>query len=67
MFPLVDWDCVTILQDSKAACNKLWEIFSGFCDIAIPKQNIKIKDKTLKRHWKSKGLQRCTKIKQNLY
>ena len=36
-------------------------------DIAIPKQNIKIKDKTLKRHWKSKGLQRCTKIKQNLY
>ena len=67
MLPLVDWDSVTILQDSKVACKRVFEIFSGFCDIAFPKQNIKIKDKTPKRSWKSKVLQRCTKRKQKLY
>ena len=45
MLPLVDWDSVTILQGSKVACKRVLEIFSGFCDIAFPKQNIKIKDK----------------------
>ena len=68
MLPLVNWDSVIILQDSsKVACIKVLEIFSGFCDIVLPKQNIKIKDKTLKRPWKSEGLQRCTKRKQKLY
>ena len=63
MLPLVDWDSVTILQDSKVACNRILEVFSGLFDIAFPKQNIKSKDKTLKRPWKSKDLQRCTKRK----
>ena len=45
---LVDWDFVTILQNSKVACNRVLEIFSGFYDIAFRKQNIKIRDKTLK-------------------
>ena len=67
MLLLVDWDFVTILQNSKVACNRVLEIFSGFYDIAFPKQNIKIRDKTLKRSWKSKGLQGCTKRKQKLY
>ena len=61
MLSLVDWDSVTILQDRKVACNRILEVFSGFFDIAFPKQNIKSKDKTLKRPWKSKDLQRCTK------
>ena len=65
MFPLVDWDSVIILQDNKVTCNRVLEIFSGFCDIAFPKQNIKIKDKTLKRPWKSKSIQRCTKKTKN--
>ena len=63
MLPLVDWDSVTTLQDSKVACNRILEVFSGLFDIAFPKQNIKSKDKTLKRPWKSKDLQRCTKRK----
>ena len=67
MLPLADWYSVTILQDSKVACNRVLEIFSGFCDITFPKQNINIKDKTLKRPWKSKGFQRCTKRKQKFY
>ena len=67
MLLLVDWDCVTTLQNSKVACNRVLEIFSGFYDIVFPKQNIKIRDKTLKRSWKSKGLQGCTKIKQKPY
>ena len=67
MLLLVDWDCVTTLQNSKVACNRVLEIFSGFYDIVFPKQNIKIRDKTLKRSWKSKGLQGCTKRKQKLY
>ena len=67
MLLLVDWDSVTILQNSKVACNRVLEIFSGFYDIVFPKQNIKIRDKTLKRSWKSKGLQGCTKIKQKPY
>ena len=66
MLPLVDWDSVTKLQDSKVACKRVLEIFPGFCDIAFPKQNIKIKNKTLKRTWKSKSLQRCNKRKQKL-
>ena len=66
MLPLVDWDSVTKLQDSKVTCKRVLEIFSGFCDIAFPKKNIKIKNKTLKRTWKSKGLQRCNKRKQKL-
>ena len=49
MLPLVDWDSVVILQDNKVTCKRVLETFSGFCDIAFPKQNIKIKDKTLKR------------------
>ena len=49
MLPLVDRDSVTLLQDSKVACNRVLEIFSEFCDIVFPKQNIKNKDKTLKR------------------
>ena len=67
MLLLVDWDSVTILQNSKVACNRVLEIFSGFYDIVFPKQNIKIRDKTLKRSWKSKSLQGCTKRKQKLY
>ena len=67
MLLLVDWDCVTTLQNSKVACNRVLEIFSGFYDIVFTKQNIKIRDKTLKRSWKSKGLQECTKRKQKLY
>ena len=67
MLLLVDWDCVTTLQNSKVACNRVLEIFSGFYDIVFPKQNIKIRDKKLKRSWKSKGLQGCTKRKQKLY
>ena len=67
MLLLVDWDSVTILQNSKVACNRVLEIFSGLYDIAFPKQNIKIRDKTLKRSWKSKGFQGCTKRKQKLY
>ena len=67
MLLLVDWDCVTTPQNSKVACNRVLEIFSGFYDIVFPKKNIKIRDKTLKRSWKSKGLQRCTKRKQKLY
>ena len=67
MLLLVDWDSVTILQNSKVACNRVLEIFSGFSDIEFPEQNIKIGNKTLKRSRKSKGLQGCTKRKQKLY
>ena len=67
MLLLVDWDSVTTLQNSKLACNRVLGIFSGFYDIAFPKQNIKIRDKILKRSWKSKGLQGCTKRKQKSY
>ena len=67
MLLLVDWDPVTILQNSKVACNRVLEIFSGFYEIEFSKQNIKIRDKTLKRSWKSKGLQGCTERKQKLY
>ena len=67
MLLLVDWDSVTILQNSKVACNRVLEIFSGVYDIEFPKQNIKIRDKKLKRFWKSKGLQWCAKGKQKLY
>ena len=67
MLLLVDWDCVTTLQSSKVACNRVLEIFSGFYDIVFPKKVIKIRDKTLKRSWKSKRLQGCTKTKQKLY
>ena len=67
MLLLVDWDSVTILQNSKVACKRVLEIFSGFYDIEFLKQNMKIRDKTLKRSWKLKGLQRCTKRKQKSY
>ena len=67
MLPLVDWDSVTKLQDGNAPYYRVLEIFSGFYDIAFPKQKIKIKNKTLKRPWKSKDLQRCTKRKQKFY
>ena len=40
MLQLVDWDSVTILQNSKVACNRVLEIFSGIYDIAFPEQNI---------------------------
>ena len=67
MLLLADFDSATILQNSKVAYNSVLEICSGFYDIAFPKQNIKISDKTLKQSWKSKGLQGCTKRKQKLY
>ena len=67
MLLLVDWYSVTILRNSKVTYNMVLEICSGFYDIVFPKQNIKIRDKTLKRSWKSKGLQGCTKIKQKPY
>ena len=67
MLLLVDWDCVTTLQNSKVAWKRFLEIFSGFYDIVFTKKNIKIRDKTLKRSWKPKGLQGCTKRKQKLY
>ena len=65
MLPLVDWDSVTILQNSEVACNRVLEIFSELYDKAFPKQNIRMRDKTLKRSWKSKSLQGCTKRKKN--
>ena len=40
MLLLVDWDSVTVLQNSKVAGNRVLEIFSGFYYIAFPKQNI---------------------------
>ena len=67
MLLLVDWDSVDILQNSKVACNRVLENFCGFYDIAFPKQNIKIKDKTLERLWKSEGLQRCTETKKKCF
>ena len=67
MLLLVDWDSVSILQNSEVECNRVLEIFSGFYNIAFPKQNIKIRDKTLKTSWKSKGLQEYAKRKQKLY
>ena len=48
MLLLVDWDSVTILQNSKVACNRVLDIFSGFYDIAFPKQNI-VKTKRFSR------------------
>ena len=67
MLLLADFDSATILQNSKVAYNSVLEICSGFYDIAFPKQNIKIIDKALKRFWKSKDLQWCTKRKPKLY
>ena len=59
---LVDWDSVTILQNSKVACNRLLEIFSGLYEITFPKQNIKIRDKTSKDHRNQKAFKGvCTK------
>ena len=66
MLLLVDWDSVTILQNSKVVYNRVLEICSGFYDIAFPKENFKIRDKALKRSWKLKGLQECTNRKQKL-
>ena len=63
---LVDWDSVTILQNSKVAYNRLLEIFSALYDIAFPKQNIKIKDKTSKDHRNQKAFKGvCTKKNKN--
>ena len=57
MLLLDDWDSVTILQNSKVACNNSMQssIFSGLYDIAFPKQTIKIRDKTLKDHRNQKA------------
>ena len=64
MLLLVDWDSVTILQNSKVACNRLLEIFSGLYEITFPKQNIKIRDKTSKDHRNQKVFKGvCTKKK----
>ena len=35
---LVDWDSVTILRNSKVACNRVF--FFGLYDMAFPEQNI---------------------------
>ena len=59
MLLLVDCDSVIKLQDSKEACNRALEIFSGF-----NKQNIKIRNKTLKRPWELKGLRKSTRRKK---
>ena len=62
---LVDWDSVTILQNSKVACNILLEIFSALYDITFPKQNIKVRDKTSKDHRNQKAFKGvCTKKKK---
>ena len=53
MLLLVDWDSVTILQNIKVACNRVLEIFSGFYDIAFPKQNI-LEIKRLSRVYQKK-------------
>ena len=68
MLLLVDWDSVTILQNSKVPCNRLVEIFSALYDIAFPKQNIKIRDKTSKDHRNQKAFKGvCTKKKKKIY
>ena len=66
MLLLVDWDSVTILQNSEVACNRVLEIFSGLYDIAFPKQNIKIRDNTVKRSWNQKAFKGVPK-KKKLY
>ena len=53
MLLLVDWDSVTTLQNSKVKCNRVLEIFSGFYDIAFPKQNI-LEIKRLSRVYQKK-------------
>ena len=65
MLLLVDWDSVDILQNSKVACNRVLENFCGFYDIAFPKQNIKIKDKTLKRCLNQKAFKGVPKENKN--
>ena len=66
MLLLVDWDSVTILQNSKVACNSsMQSFFSGLYDIAFPKQTIKIRDKTSKDHRNQKAFKGlCTKKKK---
>ena len=53
MLPLVVSDFVTVLQNSKVARNRVLEIFSGFYDIAFPKQNI-LEIKRLSRAYQKK-------------
>ena len=53
MLLLIDWDSVTKLQNSKVACDTVLEIFSGFYDIAFPKQNI-LEIKRLSRVYQKK-------------
>ena len=53
MLLLFDWDSVTILQNSKVACNRVLKIFSRFYDIAFPKQNI-LEIKRLSRVYQKK-------------
>ena len=65
MLLLVDWDSVTILQDSKVACNSVLEVFSGFCDIAFPKQNTKLKIKYLKDPGNQKAFKGVPKKSKN--
>ena len=70
MLLLVDWDSVTILQNSKVACKSSMQssIFSGLYDIAFPKQTIKIRDKTSKDHRNQKAFKGlCTKKKKKNY
>ena len=70
MLLLVDWDSVTILQNSKVACKSSMQssIFSGLYDIAFPKQTIKIRDKTSKDHRNQKAFKGlCTKKKKRLH
>ena len=69
MLLLVDWDSVTILQNSKVACNSsMQSFFSGLYDIAFPKQTIKSRDKTSKDHRNQKAFKGlCTKKKKKDY
>ena len=70
MLQLVDWDSVTILQNSKVAFNSSMQssIFSGLYDIAFPKQTIKSRDKTSKDHRNQKAFKGlCTKKKKKDY
>ena len=52
------------MQNVNHVYNRFLEIFTEIYDIAFPKKNLTIKQKTLSSPWITKGLQKFSRWKQ---
>ncbi|XP_065647331.1 uncharacterized protein LOC136077015 isoform X1 [Hydra vulgaris] len=64
---LIDWNFINASANTNLVYNSFFKTFYDIYDTNFPEVNLKLKAKSIKSPWITKGLRKSSKIKQKLY